>query len=292
VDEMIIEILSYHHRHKQTASMRFAYWQCTLSFLLIVQSLPAQIISDITLFPETTFVQSFPADAHAHRMNVENILFSKDLRASMGAQIPVFEINLIGTTSQGSLGASVHFELHPVGQAQIVSNDYYIDFLILDISMFKDHFGRFVIGHTSHHLSDNWYERLQFATSVRYSRDYVKLVYIYNKENENLFYFGVDYGYIFTIGQKLSKPWTFQTGGEVPLLKVFESIQLYAAVDTKIRQESGFAATNTLQFGAKMPMRQFQNIRLAYQYRFGLDERGQFFPQHRRLHTIGLYINV
>ncbi|MHB1050664.1 MAG: DUF1207 domain-containing protein [Bacteroidota bacterium] len=225
-------------------------------------------------------------------MNVENILFSKDLRASMGTQIPVFGINLKGTTAQASLGASVHFELHPVGQAQIVSNDYYIDFLILDVSLIKDHFARFVIGHTSHHLSDNWYERLQFATSVRYSRDYVKLLYIYNNESKYLFYFGVDYAYIFTIGQKLSKPWTIQAGGEVPLMIVFESIQLYSAADTKIRQEAGFAATNTIQFGAKMPVRQFQTVRLAYQYRFGLDERGQFFPQHRRLHTIGLYINV
>ena len=289
---MNMKLLLYHRRQRKSVSFRAAIFQCSLFIFFIIQSLPAQSITGITLFPDEEFIRSFSADARAHRMSVENILFSKDLRASMGAKVPVFGINLDGTTAQTSLGASVHFELHPVGQAQIVSNDYYIDFLILDVLLMKGHFARFVMGHTSHHLSDNWYERLQFSTSVRYSRDYVKVFYIYDCDRASQYYLGVDYAYIFTIGQKIAKPWTFQAGGEIELAKIYDSIRLYGAADSKIRQESQFAATTTVQIGAKMPMRQFQSIRLAYQYRFGLDERGQFFPQHRRLHTIGLYINV
>lgn len=207
----------------------------------------------------------------------------------MGAAIPVFGIDLMDITAQASFGASVHFELHPIGQAQISSNDYYIDFFMLDIDVSKHHFVRFVTGHTSHHLSDNWYERLQLTSSVRYSRDYLKLLYIYNNGFGDQFYCGADYAYIMTIGQKIKKPWRLQAGGESSLLDLYGIADLYAAIDIKLRQEAGFAATNSFQIGAKMPMRNFQLIRLAYQFRFGLDERGQFFPQHRTLSTFGAY---
>jgi len=225
-------------------------------------------------------------------MSAENIILSKNLRATMGTTIPVFGIERDGINAQASFGASVHFELRPIGQAQISSNDYYVDFLILDIDAGGGHVIRFVTGHTSHHLSDNWYERLQLTGSVRYSRDYFKLFYIYNNASGNVFYLGADYAYIFTIGQKISKPWTLQAGGEAMVTQIFPNIHLYVAVDIKIRQEGGFAATNTMQIGAAMPMRIRQRVRLAYQYQFGLDERGQFFPQRRSLSTVGLYFEL
>lgn len=278
--------------HRLVASQRIIAVMYILLPTFHVGVLAAQSVSDITLFPDSSNIRPYTADAHAHRMAVENIILSKDIRASMGTCIPVFEFGVLGTIAQAHLGASVHFELHPVGQAQIVSNDYYIDFLILDVTLTPGNFARFVTGHTSHHLSDNWYERLQLNTSVRYSRDYVKLFYIYDNRSEYLFYLGADYAYNHTIGQKISKPWTFQAGGEIDLVCLYDAIRFYGAADCKIRQESQFAATTTVQIGAKMPMRQFRFIRLAYQYRFGLDERGQFFPQHRSLHTIGLYITI
>jgi hypothetical protein len=210
----------------------------------------------------------------------------------MGSMIPVIGIERDGINAQASFGASVHFELRPIGQAQISSNDYYIDFLLLDIAAGNDQFIRFVTGHTSHHLSDNWYERLQLTGSVRYSRDYVKLFYIYNNTSGSMFYLGADYAYIFTIGQKISKPWTLQGGGEAMVKEIYPSIHLYIAADIKVRQEAGFAATNTLQAGVTMPIRRHQAVRLAYQFRSGLDERGQFFPQHRSLSTIGLYFEL
>lgn len=262
------------------------------SFVLSVLILPAQIIPGVSLFSDTTFIRSFPADAHAHRMSVENIMLSKNLRASMGSMIPVFGIDRVGINAQASFGASVHFELHPIGQAQISSNDYYVDFLILDVAAGKDYFFRFVTGHTSHHLSDNWYERLQLTGSVRYSRDYLKLFYIYNNTTGTMLYIGADYAYIFTIGQKVTKPWTLQGGGEAVLKEIYPNIHLYIAADIKVRQEAGFAATNTLQAGLTMPIRNLQTVRLAYQFRSGLDERGQFFPQHRSLSTVGLFFEL
>lgn len=241
----------------------------------------------IRFFPETTFVSQFTADANAHRLSVENILISKNVKTTLGEMFPVANIDLFGTTMQASIGGSVHFELHPIGQAQIVSNEYYVDFITLDIPTLQNYFLRFVSGHTSHHLSDNWYERLMLTTAVRYSRDYLRLFFIYEQQNELQWYFGVDYAYIATIGQRINKPWVFQAGGRIDVVKLGDEFVMYLAADSKIRHEANFAATNVIQCGITIPIQHEQRLRFAYQFRSGLDERGQFFPQHRTLHTLG-----
>ncbi|MFZ4620343.1 MAG: DUF1207 domain-containing protein [Bacteroidota bacterium] len=257
-------------------------------FWVIVVQMKGQSadVSTFQLFPDSTFVSAFTADAHAHRTEAENILISKNIRASMGTMIPFLTTELFGTPVQASIGASVHFELHPVGQAQIVTNDYYVDFLTLDIPVQKNIFARWVIGHTSHHFSDNWYERLKLNTSVRYSRDYMKLYAVYERDRNRQWYLGADYAYVFTVGRKISKPWVFQTGGIVPL-KEFGSTVLYAAADCKVHHEAGFAATKTAQFGMMLPMQHGRVVRLFLQHRSGLDERGQFFPEHRSFSVFG-----
>lgn len=261
----------------------------TLS-MLTASLLPAQLLERIHVFPESTFVSAFTADAHAHRMETENIVFTKNVRASMGGIFPIFGVDAFGKTLQLSLGASVHFELRPNGQAHVVSNDYYVDYLMLDIPLQEHYFARFVTGHTSHHLSDNTFERLKLTTAFTYSRDYVKLFAIYEKHLNQQFYIGADYAYIMTIGQRLSKPWIFQAGGKIPMGEYFGFLSLYGAADCTIRQDANFAATNTLQVGVSLPMQRGRIIRFALQYRKGLDERGQFIPQHRELSTIGFSI--
>ncbi len=264
------------------------HFSTLIVFIFTVQNaLDAQSSTAVQWFPDSTFVSAFTADAHAHRTEAENILISKNIRASMGTMIPFLTADLFNTSVQASVGASVHFELHPVGQAQIVTNDYYIDFLTVDIPVQRYLFTRWVIGHTSHHFSDNWYERLKLNTSVRYSRDYMKLYTIYEQDRNTQWYLGADYAYVFTVGRKISKPWIFQTGGIVPLLE-FGSSVLYAAADCKVHQEAGFAATNTAQFGMMLPMQHGRVVRLFLQHRSGLDERGQFFPEHRSFSVFGL----
>jgi len=262
-----------------------------ISILLLFHSLSAQIFDRVHFFPDTTFVSPFSADAHAHRIAVENILFTKNVRSSIGGMFPVLNIELPHRTVQATFGGSVHFELRPNGQAHIVSNDYYVDYLLLDVPWSDDLFIRFVTGHTSHHLSDNWYERLKLTSAIRYSRDYVKLFCIYEENFNQQFYLGADYAYIFTVGGlRVQRPWTFQTGGKWPITQWLDVVTLYGAADIKLRQEAGFAATNTVQLGCAVPMQQGRVLRLALQYRRGLEERGQFFPQHRELITVGFSI--
>lgn len=264
--------------------------RCLLLIIISATVLSAQAFRPfewLQVFPESSFVSPFTAETHAHRMRAENIVLTNNVRASMGSIIPVFGIDLFGTDIQASLGASVHFELRPNGQAHVVSNDYYVDYLMLDVPIHQRWFARFITGHTSHHLSDNTFERLQLTQAFTYSRDYVKLFTVYEGGRNEQFYIGADYAYIMTIGYRLSKPWIVQTGGKIPLGTAFGVLSLFAAADVAARQDAGFAATNTLQLGFTLPMQPGRTVRFALQYRKGLDERGQFLPQHRELSTIG-----
>jgi len=268
-------------------------WLVLVLCFVVTNILSAQFLERFHFFPETTYISTFAADAHAHRMLVENIILTKNERASMGGIFPAFNIDMFGTTAQANLGASVHFELHPMGQAHVVSNDYYIDYLLLDVPIEKNYFVRFVTGHTSHHLSDNWYERLKLTSAIRYSRDYVKLHIVRETDVNDQFYLGADYAYIFTVnGLRTFKRWTLQTGGKISLAELYPQFTLYTAADCKVRQEADFAATNTLQIGIATPMQKGRILRVSYQFRTGLDERGQFYLQHRDIHTFGISLEM
>lgn len=251
-----------------------------------------RVFDHIRLFPDTQFVSVFSADGNAHQMRIETLEFTRTMRASMGTFFPLAEISLYGISAQAGVGASVHFEVRPMGQAHIVSDEYYIDYLILDVPVGENYYIRFAGGHTSHHLSDNWYERLQLSTAFHYARDYVKLFGVYSDGGRLVLYAGANYGYIVTIKERIAKPWNFQAGGEAVLVKIFDCLPMFYSFDGKIKQEAGFAATITHQLGVKFTASNARNLRIAFQYRHGLDERGQFFPQHRTLQTLGIYFDM
>jgi len=251
-----------------------------------------KILERIQLFPDTQYVPSFSADGTAHLMSIETIELTRRFKASMGTVFPFAQLNIFGVMMQYSAGGSVHFEVSPAGQAHIVSDEYYIDYLIIDIPLVQKYFVRFAGGHTSHHLSDNWYERLHLSTAFHYARDYAKLFFIYHDAQGLLLYAGMNYGYIVTIKQRIAKPWHVQAGGEIAVAQLWDAIQLYYAADVKVRQEADFSTTMSHQLGVRFTSVNSRNLRAAFQFRYGLDERGQFFPQHRRLMTVGLYFDL
>ncbi|MDP1678402.1 MAG: hypothetical protein Q8L88_16215 [Bacteroidota bacterium] len=269
------------------------YFLFSLFFFLFIKTASAQFIERIHFFPETTYVSPFAADGHAHRVNVENILFTKNVRTTMGGMFPLVNIDLFGAKTQAAISGSIHFELNPYGQVHVISNDYYVDFVTLDVPVSEQYFARGVAGHTSHHLSDNWYEQMKLTAAVRYSRDYLKLFLIRESGMNDQLYIGADFAYIFTVnGQRTNKRWTFQTGGKITLAELYSGFILYAAADCKIRQEAEFAATNSIQCGIATRMQKGKILRVSYQLRTGLDERGQFYPHHRMINTIGFAIEL
>lgn len=246
----------------------------------------------IRLFPDSQYVPAFSADGTSHVMSLETIELTRKFKASMGTIFPVADVHLFGAVAQLSAGGSVHFEVSPAGQAHILSDEYYIDYLIIDIPLAQKYFLRFAGGHTSHHLSDNWYEELHLSSAFHYARDYVKLYCVYTDANRLLLYAGANYGYIVTIKHRIAKPWHLHAGGEIGIAQLWDAIQLYYAGDVKVRQEADFSATISHQIGFKFTTDNSRNLRAAFQFRYGLDERGQFFPQHRRLSTVGIYFDL
>jgi hypothetical protein len=261
-----------------------------LSFSLTA-SAEQPFISGLAVLPDRKFVETFSADYYAHQVKIENILVTKNFISSLGGVFPMVNLAIFGMPAQASVASSVHFEVRPMGQAHVVSTDFYVDYLILDMNLRDDYYIRFVTGHTSHHLSDNWYERLQLTQALHYSRDYVELSLIYAVPETFSLFAGANYGYIFHLPGKENMKWMFHAGGEKVIVSIFETMMLYTGVDIKLREEANYASSQAFQFGVRIPM-PHHPLKIAYQFRNGLDERGQFFGEHISRHTVGLYIGV
>jgi hypothetical protein len=246
----------------------------------------------VQFLPASKFVQVFSADEHAHQMKVQNLLFTKNLICSLGGVFPVADISLFDVKTQISFGATAHLQLQPRGQSNLVNTDFYVDYFIADLHLSKGYFLRLLAGHTSHHLSDQWYDALQMPKAFHYSRDYVELDGIYNLPNNISFLIGGNYGYHFHLLGMEQKRWMFHCGGEKEIIHISESVRCFIAADIKVKQEANFASSNAYQIGIKMPMGTSRLLRFAYEFRHGIDESGQFFLQRVSRHSIGLYIEV
>jgi hypothetical protein len=239
-------------------------------------------------FPVTASIPAFSADPTAHRMKIGNIPGSKDMRASLGGVIPVVETR--DRKLQVSTAASVQFGIHPSGQAEIVSMEFYLDYVILDYALAQHVYLRSLLGHTSHHLSDTEFEKRELTDAVNYSRDYTALYGVYSNDR-TLLYGGANFGYVFHLEGKESKRWQLHFGGEQILTK-WKSIHPYIAADSRWFQEASFQFANTYQCGIHVPGNGTRSFRATYQFRHGLDERGQFFPHHYSEHIVLFVIDL
>jgi len=62
-------------------------------------------------------------------------------------------------------------------------------------------------------------------------------------------------------------------------------------VDLKWKSEVAWASTQSYQCGLKLFPRNERNLRLAYTYRTGIDDRGQFFRERTDISQLGLYLD-
>lgn len=262
--------------------------------LLFLQLLPitssgSGLDSLLTVFPERRFVREFAADGTAHRFSIGKAFQANHLYGSIGGTLPLIESPIVGKGIQAGFGVSASTTMHPHQNIAIISTEFYVDYLIVDILWTEHIFTRLVFGHTSHHLGDNAFAVLQKAKPVDYSRDYVESFIGYADSVMRL-YGGLNYGYGFTINHPVSKKWMVQTGMELLILELGVGLIGYGAVDVKFRQELEYGSTVRLQTGI-----QFQNgsdrlIRLALSHQTGMDERGQFHGQRIAVTTLGLMI--
>jgi len=88
-----------------------------------------------------------------------------------------------------------------------------------------------------------------------------------------------------------SKNWALQLGGEAGNVTVHPLVQLYCAVDLKLKQEVSWGSTQSYQIGARLFTRGLRSLRIAYTLRRGFDERGQFFDQQEDANIISAFID-
>jgi hypothetical protein len=87
------------------------------------------------------------------------------------------------------------------------------------------------------------------------------------------------------------KHWVAQWGGEAGNITVLPSLRLYAAVDFRFRQENAWRSTQSYQVGAKLFQQPTGMARIAYTYRTGIDDRGQFFRHTADFSLLGIYVD-
>jgi hypothetical protein len=243
----------------------------------------------LTIFPSRKLVREFAADGTAHRFSIGKAFQANHIYGSIGGTLPLFESPIVGQGIQAGFGVSVSTTMHPHQNIAIISTEFYVDYLMIDIVWTDNLFSRLAFGHTSHHLGDNAFSVLQKSEPVDYSRDYVEGFMGYMDSSMRV-YAGVNYGYGFIIDHPENKKWMFQTGIEVSIMELGIGLMAYGAMDMKFRQELQYGSTVRIQAGI-----QFQNgsdrlIRLALTHQTGLEERGQFHGQRIVVTTIGLMI--
>lgn len=244
---------------------------------------------NFVLFPPKTLIDSFVADGTAHRFGAEKAFEVNEVFASMGGIFPVLESFSLGFPAELSVGASAHLTLEPGESIAIISNEYYVDFLLIDILWSDRFFSKFGMGHTSHHLGDRA-ALLAKRLVTDYSRDYAKGAVGYSWGGGRL-YAGANYGYGFVIDVPVHKPWLLEVGGDAAVYRFNRECVLFVAADLMFRQESGFGSTQRFRTGFEF-RRAGHIFRIAMAYKAGLDERGQFYQQRNSSFSAGLFVDL
>ncbi|NUN70352.1 MAG: ribosome recycling factor [Bacteroidetes bacterium] len=147
-------------------------------------------------------------------------------------------------------------------------------------------------GHTSQHLTDDAFELLGFKESVNYVRDYFSGHIIQQVPLINgIVYAGTFNNYVFRIDSARPDTWSFQCGTDLLNMPVGPDTYLYAAADLYLHTELRNGTSQNYQAGIKYEVASKRAFRIAYNYRTGLEYRGQFFRNHLTVHTVGFYVD-
>jgi hypothetical protein len=165
---------------------------------------------------------------------------------------------------------------------------FFVDFLF-DIQISEYLTLRTGYGHYSSHLVDDGVDKLQIS-AINYAKDYIPLVAAYRIIDPNIWLYGGIRFDTYTIPE-YQKRWNMQFGIQGGNFLITKDIKLYSALDIKFKSEASWGSIQSYQVGLKF-FESFSNaLRIAYTYRTGLDDRGQFYKEHVKLSTLGLYFD-
>jgi len=214
------------------------------------------------------------------------------LIGSMGGIFPMVNIRYKELDAQLSIASSIYTFLNSAGiRFQVVNVDFFVD-VVADIKLSSETTARMGWGHTSQHLADDAFESLGFTKSINYARDFYQLFLIHQIPLiKGFVYGGTYYNYSFLIDKRTDGEFLFEVGGEFLNIPVHGPINFYSAVDIKLRSELAYGSSQSYQTGIKVQNESLSAMRIAYTYRTGIEERGQFYNQRNTYQTIGMFFD-
>jgi hypothetical protein len=268
--------------------MKYKTAALSLFVILIAQvTLKAADTSRVQLFPVSKLVPLFSADTRAHRMYLQSNMENRTFYFGMGSQIPVLQF---ANKFQFSLGASAHATMKRTSiKNAIVNTDYYID-LVGDYKVLPYLYLRGIVGHTSHHLSDDGIA-LGY-TDNNYQRDYVSAYGVFNYENVYTVYGGLVYNTVFRATTTQTPKLMPHAGVDYAIVGSRKYGYLFAAIDVKWKEELNFGTTINTLIGYRYFNQYNQTCRLVLQNTSGYDERGQFYNKKVNIVAIALQLEI
>lgn len=263
-----------------------------LTPVFCVSLLSSDLDSLVSFLPSKKYVPAFTANGNEHRISYNKLLTRGSLVGSMGGIFPLANIRYDKLDCQLVLASSIYTFLNSAGiRFQVVNVDFFVD-VYADFKLTQASTLRFGGGHTSQHLADDALESLGFIRSINYARDYYQLFLIHQLPViKGFVYGGTYYTYSFLIDKRMDGEFLFEVGGEFLNMPVYHSIHFYCALDFKLRSELSYGSTQSYQAGFKIQNDALRTFRLAYTYRTGIEERGQFFNQRNDYHMIGMFFD-
>jgi hypothetical protein len=244
----------------------------------------------VRVLPEERIFPRLHASGFAHQIGIAKDLSSRRWFGDIGGERPLVELTVGPVTIQAGVGATVHAGiLREPPLLQVVTVDFVVD-LPIDIRITPALSLRTGYGHFSAHIADDGIEILGIH-SINYAKDYISLLGAYRFAPAD----GVVYGggrYDFHSLPEIGKHWIGQIGGEVHPISLFAGATVYAALDLRFKEETAWRSTQSYQAGVALSGRSGASVRVAYTYRTGGDDRGQFYRETSSAHLVGVYIDL
>ncbi|MDP1677273.1 MAG: DUF1207 domain-containing protein [Bacteroidota bacterium] len=246
----------------------------------------------ITFLPKQKYISTFTANGNEHRISYNKLMNRNSLIGSMGGIFPMANIQFKELDAQVSIASSIYTFLNSAGiRFQVVNVDFFVD-MYADIKLSPATTARIGWGHTSQHFADDAFESLGYTKSINYARDYYQLFFIHQIPLiKGFVYGGTYYNHSFLIDKRIDGEFLWEAGGEFLNIPITGPINFYSAIDIKLRSELAYGSTQSYQTGIKVQNESLSAIRLAYTYRTGIEERGQFYNQRNTYHTIGMFFD-
>lgn len=240
-------------------------------------------------FPSHSLFPKLYADGTVHQLALSKNLLTGRFIGAIGGLQRILQFNIYDYLIQTSLAATVYTTLYRKPDVVEVHTACFFVDLLFDIQISRYLTLRTGYGHYSSHLADDGVDKLRI-NAINYAKDYIRLIAAYRIIEPSLWLYGGIRFDTYTIPE-YHKRWNLQFGFEGGNFQITEEIKLYGAIDIKFKSESSWGSTQSYQVGLKF-FESFSNaLRLAYTYRTGLDDRGQFYKEYVNLSTLGLYFD-